>query len=349
MTFDSGFAPDYVMWVTRGFNSNTNEFEVFANFSELNTNGGGFGAFLGRLASPAPNQTVSGTFGGSNGAPLVEFGYNDSNTAGVVGDVGGVPGTPADQTAAAAVTTGTELSIDLPQIGATDDFRMMIGVNGSNHDFWSNQFLPGLTPVDDPPRQGNLGGDGLGNFVEPGGAGTGGTVGMVNFNTIVGDQFLTIDYAAPLSEWNFAGNGAWSEAGKWTADVPDARDARAVLGTLAGEAPRTISVDIPVELQQLTLTSTGGYTLSSGGGTLTIAGNPATPSLVVNTGNQQRPALELQQLRRHRLGHRRGTKLRHVGRPRRAYQLGGTDESVGQHHAGRSYRRRVPQRAAARL
>ncbi len=275
MTHDAGFEPDYVMWFTRGLNTTSNEYEVFANFSELNTNGGGFGAFLGRLATTAPNQTVSGTFGGTGGAPAVEFGYNDSNTAGVVGG-----NDAADQTAAAAVATGSEMSIELPALGATENFRMMVGINGSSHDFWSNQFLPGLTPP-----QGNLGSDGMGNFVEPGGPGTGGTVGLVNFNNIPGNQFLTLNYHAPLSQWNNPASSNWNNPANWTGDgVPNGVDARAILGTSAGAAARTITLDTNVRLQSITFDNPGGYTVA-GTNTLTIAGNPATPAVLVSSGN----------------------------------------------------------------
>jgi hydroxymethylbilane synthase len=57
---------------------------------------------------------------------------------------------------------------ELVQEMKTENFKIMIGINGSSHDFWSNQFLPGLTPP-----QANLGSDGMGNFVEPGGTSRG--------------------------------------------------------------------------------------------------------------------------------------------------------------------------------
>jgi hypothetical protein len=261
MTFDSGFSPDYALWYTR------NTTDVFVNFSELNTNGGGLGGFLGQIQTPNPGQQGSGTVGGTNGLPTVEIGYNDSNTAGVTGAAPDA----ADATAAAAVATGSEVAIDLSQLGALENFTMMVGINGSSHDFWSNQFLPGLIPP-----QGNLGGDGLGNFT--------GTVGLVNFNNIPGNQFLQINYHAPLSNWN-NGNGNWSDATKWTGDgVPNAPDARAVLGTAGGAGAKTITLDIPVSLQSLTLDNPGGYTIN-GAQTLTIGGNPATPAVLVNSGN----------------------------------------------------------------
>lgn len=265
MTFDTGFSPDYVLF----WSGDTGA--MFLNFSELNTNGGGFGAFLGSVATPGTPRVGSGVVGGTGGAPSVGFGFNDANLAGVIGG-----NDAADQTAAAAVSTGNEISIDLPQLGATENFTMMIGINGSSHDFWSNQFLPGLTPP-----QGNLGSDGLGNFIPPG------SVSLVNFNSIAGNQFLTVNYHAPLSEWNFNGAGNWTEAGKWTGDgVPNAPDARAVLGTLGGAGARTITLDTNVRLASLTFDNTGGYTIApSGGNTLTITGNPATPSVVVNSGN----------------------------------------------------------------
>ncbi len=263
MIFDTGFEPDYAFWYSRDANN------AYPHFSEMNTNGGGFAGFFGNIA--VTGGVGSATVGGVNGLPVLEFGYNDANTAGVGGGT-----LAADQTAAAAVTTGTEISIDLTALGATENFKMMIGINGSNHDYWSNQFLPGLTPP-----QGNLGSTGQG------GMGTG-SVSDVNFETEVpGLQFLTINYHAPLSNWNNAAGSNWNNAANWSGDgVPNAPDARAVLGTAAGSAARVITLDTNVRLASLTFDSTGGYTIApSGGNTLTIAGNPATPSVIVNSGN----------------------------------------------------------------
>jgi hypothetical protein len=263
MKFDTGFSPDYALW----WSGNTTD--MFLNFSELNTNGGGSGGFLGSVQTPNPNRQGAGTVGGTGGLPRVDFGYNDSNVAGVAGG-----SDAADQTAAAAVTTGNEVAIDLSQLGATENFTMMIGINGSSHDFWSNQFLKGLVPP-----QGNLGGDGNGNFT--------GNVGSVDFSTIAGDQFLSVTYHAPLSQWSAAGNGNWSDATKWTGDgVPNAPDARAVLGTLGGTGAKTITLDTNVALQSLTFDSTGTYTIAgSGTNAITITGNPASPAVLVNSGN----------------------------------------------------------------
>jgi hypothetical protein len=271
MTFDAGFEPDYAFFFARDVNS------AYPNFSELNTNGGGLGGFLGNVDTPGFPQIGAGTVGGQNGLPVVQLGINDSNTAGVSGEAPNA----ADPVAAAAVTTGIEFAIDLPQIGAIDNFKVMIGINGSFHDFWSNQFFPGLQAP-----QGNLGSDGLGNFVPHPTLPVGGTVASMNFNNTPGDQFLTLNYSAPRSEWDAAGGGNWSTAANWTNDaVPNAPDAIATLGALAGAGARTVTLDIPVSLQRVVFDSAGGYTIAaSGGNALTIAGNPATPSVVVNAG-----------------------------------------------------------------
>ncbi|MFN0125689.1 MAG: hypothetical protein ACKV19_03260, partial [Verrucomicrobiales bacterium] len=103
--------------------------------------------------------------------------YNGSNTAGI----GGNAGNPADQGAAAAVTTGLELSIDLADLGnPTGPIRVMAVQANDGHSVFSNQSLAGL-----PPPQGNLG-----------------NPATVDFNAIEGDQFFTI--AAGLASGEFA-------------------------------------------------------------------------------------------------------------------------------------------------
>ena len=115
-------------------------------------------------------------------AGVIGVGYNGSNGAGI----GGNTGVAADQGAAAAVTTGLELSIDLVDLGYTGGpINVMVGQNGSGHDYWSNQFLGGL-----PVGTGNLGGDGAGNFTGE---------GAIDFTLFAGDQFFTIGIPEPTS------------------------------------------------------------------------------------------------------------------------------------------------------
>jgi hypothetical protein len=88
----------------------------------------------------------------------------------------------ADQGAAAAVQTGIELAIPLAAIGnpgAGDCIKISAMINGSNHDYLSNQFLGGL-----PAGQGNLGGDGAGGY--------NGTVGQINLNNFAGLQYFQV-------------------------------------------------------------------------------------------------------------------------------------------------------------
>lgn len=164
-TFDSAFSADYMLIMRNG---NGSQFDI--DYAII---GGGGTAF----------ETASNVFGGSmtgsnaNALPGVGIGvaFDNSNVAGVGGGDGA-----ANQAAAEAVTTGIELAIPLIALGnPVGDIRVSAMVNGSNHDYLSNQFLGGLTAP-----QGNLGGDGSGTFT--------GTVGQINLNNFSGDQFYTI-------------------------------------------------------------------------------------------------------------------------------------------------------------
>jgi hypothetical protein len=142
------------------------------------TIGGGASAF----------EAAANVFGGSqqgsnaNALPISGIGvaFNNSNTAGVLG---GAPAA-ANQSAAQAVLTGTELKIPLSAIGNPNPANIKISamINGSNHDYLSNQFLGGLSAP-----QGNLGNDGAGTF-------TTGFLGAIdlNANYAGGDQFFTV-------------------------------------------------------------------------------------------------------------------------------------------------------------
>ncbi|WP_428940731.1 hypothetical protein [Fontivita pretiosa] len=172
-TFDSPFAADYLI-ITRNGNFGGDRFDI-----DFATIGGGAGAFL------AAGNVFGGTQQGANASALpngIGVAFNNSNTAGVTGGTAA-----ADQLAAAAVTTGLELIIPLSAIGNPGDGDVVLisaMINGSNHDYLSNQFLGGLTPP-----QGNLGGDGAGGF--------NGTVGQINLNNFAGDQYFRIVIPEP--------------------------------------------------------------------------------------------------------------------------------------------------------
>jgi hypothetical protein len=169
-TFDSGFAADYMM-ILRNGNFGGDRFDV-----DFATIGGGGSAF--EAATMVFGASLTGS--NANALPLSGIGiaHDRSNTGGVIGGTAA-----ADQGAAAAVTTGIELAIPLSAIGNPDPRDILISVmlNGSNHDYLSNQFLGGLAAP-----QGNLGGDGAGNF--------NGSVGQINLNSgyAGGDQFFSV-------------------------------------------------------------------------------------------------------------------------------------------------------------
>ncbi|MFN3167394.1 MAG: PEP-CTERM sorting domain-containing protein [Phycisphaeraceae bacterium] len=172
MTFDAGFEADYVITMRNGGGST---FDI-----DFATVGGGLGAF------EAAGNVFGGSLTGSNAAALPGAGigvaFDNSNAAGIVGGTGA-----ADASAAQAVQTGIELAIPLSAIGnPAGPFKVSAMVNGSNHDFLSNQVLGGL-----PAGTGNLGGDGSGNFT--------GTLGGVDFNQFAGDQHFTVPEPTSLA------------------------------------------------------------------------------------------------------------------------------------------------------
>jgi hypothetical protein len=181
-TFDAAFAADYLIIARNGSDPGARFALDFA------TLGGGLGAF----------ESASDIFGGSLtgvnaavGASGFGVGYDNSNLAGVLGG-----DQAADQVAAAAVTTGLELVIPLAAIGnpgAGDTILITAHINGSNHDFLSNQSLGGY-----PPPQGNLGGDGSGGF-----NGTVGQLDLNNVNYAAGNQYFAISVPASASMTRF--------------------------------------------------------------------------------------------------------------------------------------------------
>ncbi|RNC81417.1 MAG: PEP-CTERM sorting domain-containing protein [Phycisphaera sp.] len=173
LTFDAGFEADYFLTYTVNGDRN----EHFTSAAQLDTLGGGPGGFQGGGGYVDGDQIVAA---GPNG-----FGYtlgtNQSNTGGV-GDFDNAPDSDP-----ALVTTGVEIAISLDEIGYTGGLLRLAGfINGGAHDFLSNQVIGGL-----PAGTGNLGGDGAGNFT--------GTVAGIDFNQVVGDQFVVLKVPAPAS------------------------------------------------------------------------------------------------------------------------------------------------------
>ncbi|MFO0840733.1 MAG: PEP-CTERM sorting domain-containing protein [Phycisphaerae bacterium] len=172
-SFDTGFDPDYHLFVRRG-NAGGNKFDL--DYAILGTNS--FSSYSSVFGAALTGSGTTGT--GANGSPI-EVAYDDSNTAGVLGGTNA-----ADQTAALAVTTGLELSIALSDLGLpAGAFNVMVFQNGNGHNYASNQFLGGLAAP-----QGNLGGDGTGGFT--GGLG----IDMDNF---AGNQYFSVPEPSTLS------------------------------------------------------------------------------------------------------------------------------------------------------
>jgi hypothetical protein len=131
LTFDSGFESDYWVSVTGG---DAGGYQLFANYAETPTGGGGTGNYLGQTGA-ASNGMLSG---GTNPDGILAT-IDNSNTAGVDGGCGGASGT--------GVTTGVELAIPLSALGISSGcVKICAFVNGGGHDFLANQVLGSLVP-----------------------------------------------------------------------------------------------------------------------------------------------------------------------------------------------------------
>jgi RHS repeat-associated protein len=169
LTFEAVFTADYWIGVTGG----DSPYQIYANYAELLTSGGGQGYFLGQTGA-ASNGTLSG---GTN--PFgIRATINNSNTAGVTAGSGASSG--------AGVASGIELAIPLAAIGnPTGTISICAFVNGASHDFVSNQVLAGI--------------GGGANLGEP---------RSVNFGSITGTQSFTVSNGSPVSNFYYDG---WEE------------------------------------------------------------------------------------------------------------------------------------------
>ncbi|MEZ6189930.1 MAG: hypothetical protein R3C45_01390 [Phycisphaerales bacterium] len=221
MTFDAGFAADYHLYARWGSLTGSiftvdivdrnggGSATVKGNGGYANV-GGGTGVQSGVVNPGDMGLGSTGVGEVRNLTPFLtqplEFGFNNTNTAGV----GGSSGAAANQAAALAVTKGFEFSIALTDIGNPqpgDAIKIHAAYGNGNNNYHSNQILGGL-----PVGTGNLGGNGAGGSI--------GDLSGINFNNFAGDQFFTItvtgidgdldydgfvginDLNIVLSEWN---------------------------------------------------------------------------------------------------------------------------------------------------
>jgi hypothetical protein len=172
-TFDAGFSADYLLIARNGIGPQFDlDFNSVGNTSVVEVSGNIFSG-----ATQGSNASV--------GASGIGVAFDNTNTLGITGGTGAAIAGDAQ-----AVQTGLELAIPLAAIGSPgpgDVIKISAMINGSNHDFLSNQFLGGL-----PAGQGNLGGDGAGGF--------NGSVGQLNLATggyAPGNQYFEIRLAVP--------------------------------------------------------------------------------------------------------------------------------------------------------
>ena len=192
LTFDAGFEADYhVFGRWGGFSGNSFEVDIVdraGGTCGVSCNGDFGTASVGGTGAGTAIQTGS-VLGNGNGttsylSSALEFGFNNTNSAGVIGGSGA-----ADPIAAAAVTTGFEFSVALADIGNPgpgDVIKIHAAYGNGDNNYHSNQILGGL-----PAPQGNLGGDGAGGFT--------GSLSGIDFNNFGGNQYFTVAVPEPTT------------------------------------------------------------------------------------------------------------------------------------------------------
>ena len=188
LTFDAGFTADYHLFTRSGGGAYEVDFvdraggtSAMVAYNSATGNGDGTLTTLSTVTA----ADLGGNASGSALTGVLEYAFDNTNAAGVAGGSGA-----ADQSAAAAVTTGFEFSIDLADLGnpvAGDIINIAAAVNNGDHNYLSNQVLGGL-----PADTGNLGGDGSGGFT--------GDLSGVDFNQFAGDQFFSITVPGVVPE-----------------------------------------------------------------------------------------------------------------------------------------------------
>ncbi len=155
LTFDTEFTANaYLTFGNGNYDCHADTAELFASFADLDLQEG---MYLG-MTTTGDNELTGGTnpFG-------IQISVNNSNTDGV---------SSANTSGSELVTTGFEVAIPLGAFGEpTGEILITAFVNGSGHDFMSNQLIGGYTESND-----NLG--------EP---------REVDLSALAGDQYVLVD------------------------------------------------------------------------------------------------------------------------------------------------------------
>ncbi len=163
LTFDTGVSPNFAFAVSIQNGTFTVAEQTLGNNNA--------GTVLGSGTVDSGVGTLSTAASGSNNPFGIQAAFNDTNTAGVGGSNSGMA-------SGAGVTSGLEFGIPLAALGNPQGALKLVGlVNGVGQSFLSNQVL------------GSIGSGDTNNLAGP---------ASVNFSTIAGNQFFTVD-AAPVA------------------------------------------------------------------------------------------------------------------------------------------------------
>lgn len=243
LTFDSGFEADF--WFSQTGGDNGGVYAMYANYGEINTTNG---AYLGTTTATVGTLTGSTDLG-------CQATINNSNVLGVDGGTGTSSG--------AGVTTGMEWKIPLSNIGnPTGAIKVCAFINGSGHDYLSNQVLGGI--------------GGGSNFGEP---------RAVNFSTVPGDQFVVVPGTAPT----ISGTVAFSDfdgttPSSGTFEIRDSTNSTLLSTQTVAITAGAYTVDAPGNGNYI-VSYKGGFWLRKNVAVNTTSGNATGANLSLTNGD----------------------------------------------------------------
>jgi autotransporter-associated beta strand protein len=240
LTLPAGFNPTYALDVNpSGGNLYVDQYALTGSTSH---NYLGFAPLSGGTGS---NTSLIGG---------VSVGFNDTNAGGV----GGNGGNPADQGAAAAVSTGLEFGIPLSAFNFSGgSIQFMADITNGQENFLSNQFLPAL-----PSNYGNLATPSSTNLQTDGASITP----------------LSVTVPIPTGTWLLSTGGSWNNSPNWAGGIPNSPGAAAIFGSLSGAS--TVTLDTAITVGTISLNSGNSYNISAGtGGVLTMNNNGSTATI----------------------------------------------------------------------